>query len=197
MSKKALTDHKYELIKAHILDPENSPLPAHLQIEMDRIISMSKLLDKNPTVKHAVALHLTKFPDLSETTAYRDARIARKVYNSLHEFDYDFWKTWLINDIVATIKRCRSRNTVLDDRVISQEHANLIKAIGDQPSELDDPHRNEKHSFYIMVNVNNQNIKIDMNNLHKLPEGTLNELNKILIGGDEIDEQGAAEIMES
>ena len=197
MSKKALTDHKYELIKAHILNPENSPLPTHLQKEMNRIISMSKLLDKNPTIKHAVALHRSKFPDLSITTAYRDARIARKVYNSLYEFDFDFWQTWLINDIVDTIKRCRRRNTVLDDRVISQEHANLIKAIGDRPSELDDPHRNEKHSFYIMVNVNNQNIKIDMNNLHKLPEGPLNELNKILIGGNEIDDQKAAIIMKS
>lgn len=197
MSKKALTDHKYELIKAHILDPENSPLPEHLQVEMDRVISMSKLLDKNPTVKHAVALHLSRFPDLSETTAYRDARLARKVYNSLHQFDFDFWQTWIINDIVATIKRCRNRNTFNDDRIIAQEHANLIKAIGERPKELADPHRNEKHQFYIMVNVNNQNIKIDMNNLHKLPEDTLSELNKILMGGQEIDEQGAAEIMES
>ena len=197
MSKKALTDHKYELIKAHILDPENSPLPDHLKIEMDRVISISKVLDKNPTIKHAVALHLSRFPNLSETTAYRDARLARKIYNSLHQFDFDFWQTWLINDIVATIKRCRNRNTVLDDRVISQEHANLIKAIGERPVETDDPLRNEKHAFYIMVNVNNQNIKIDMNNLHKLPEGTLSEINKILIGGQEIDDQGAAEIMES
>lgn len=197
MSKKALTDQRYEEIKAHIIDPETSPLPPHLKEEMDRVISMSKLLDKNPTIKHAVALHLVKFPKLSETTAYRDARLARKIYNTFHEFDFDFWQSWLINDIVATIKRCRNRNTALDDRVISQEHANLLKAIGERPAEMDDPLRNEKHAFYIMVNVNNTSFKIDMNNVHKLPEDALRELNKILIGGQEIDEQGAAEIMES
>ena len=197
MPRKSLTDQKYELIKSHILDPENSPLPEEHQELMNRIISMSKVLDKNPTIKHAVALHLSKFPEISQTTAYRDARLARKIYNSLHEFDFDFWQSWAINDIIDNIKRCRDANTYNDRRVISQEHANLLKAIGTRPEELADPLRNEKHQFYIMVNVNNQNIKIDINNLHKLPEGTLRELNRALIGGHEIDEQSAVEIMES
>lgn len=197
MPRKSLTDQKYELIKAHIIDPENSPLPEEHRELMDRVISMSKVLDKNPTIKHAVALHLSKYPHISQTTAYRDARLARKIYNSLHEFDFDFWQSWIINDIIDNIKRCRDGNTVNDRRVISMEHANLLKAIGERPEEMADPHRNEKHQFYIMVNVNNQNIKIDINNLHKLPEGTLRELNRALIGGHEIDEQGAVEIMES
>jgi len=197
MARKALTDERYEAIKAHILNPEESPLPEHMQGQLDRLVSMSKLLDKNPTVKHAVALHRSKFPELSETTAYRDARLARKIYNSLHEFDFDFWQNWLINDIIETIKRCRNRNTAADDRVIALEHANLLKAIGERPDELPDPRRNEKHQFYILVNVNNTNVKIDLNNLHKLPEDTLQELNKALSAGQEIDDQGAAKIMRS
>jgi len=60
---------------------------------------------------------------------------------------------------------------------------------------MPDPKRNEKHEFYILVNVNNQNIKIDMNNLRNLEEATLRELNRALAGGREIDEQGAVEIM--
>jgi hypothetical protein len=195
MARKALTDERYELIKAHIIDPDNSPLPDYLKDEMDRVISMAKVLDKNPTIKHAVSLHRSKYADISETTAYRDARLARKIYNSLHEFDYDFWINWAINDIVETIKRCRNRNTYQDDRVIAMEHANLLKAIGERPEEMPDPKRNEKHEFYILVNVNNQNIKIDMNNLRNLEEATLRELNRALAGGREIDEQGAVEIM--
>jgi len=197
MTRKALTDERYEVIKAHIIDPENSPLPDYLKEEMDRLVSMSKVLDKNPTIKHAVAIHRTKFSNISETTAYRDARLARKIYNSFHEFDYDFWLSWIINDITETIKRCRNRNTFQDDRVIAMEHANLLKAIGNRPDELPDPKRNEKHQFYILVNINNQNIKIDLNNLHNLPEDTLHELNRALSGGREIDEQGAVEIMNS
>jgi len=197
MARKALTDQKYELIKAHIIDPENSPLSVEHQEILDRVVSMSKILDKNPTIKHAVALHKSKYPELSDTTAYRDARLARKLYNSFHEFDYDFWLPWIMNDIIENIKRCRISDTFNDRRVIAQEHANLLKAIGERPEEIPDPNRNEKHQFYLMVNVNNTNVKIDITNLHKLPEDTLRELNRILIGGHEIDERGAVEIMES
>lgn len=197
MARKALTDEKYELIKAHIINPEESPLPEHLQEHLDRIVSMAKVLDKNPTIKHAVALHRSKYKDLSETTAYRDARLARKIYNSLHEFDFDFWLSWIINDIIKNIKKCRNSDSHHDRRVIAMEHTNLLKAIGEKPEEMPDPKRNEKHQFYIMVNVNNQSYKIDLNNLHKLPEDTLRELNKAISGGHEIDEQGAVEIMNS
>jgi hypothetical protein len=197
MTRKALTDEKHELIKAHLLDPENSPLPDYMKPVLDRVISMSKVLDKNPVVKNAVQLHLAKYPDISETTAYRDARLAMKIYNSLHEFDYDFYLMWLINDITKNIERCRTNNTHQDRRVIAMEHANLIKAIGTRPEEMPDPKRNEKHQFYILVNVNNTSVKIDLNNLHTLPENTLRELNRALSGGREIDEQGAVEIMNS
>lgn len=197
MAKKALTDEKHELIKAHILDPEKSPLPEQMQEQLDRVVSMAKVLDKNPVTKHAVALHLSKFPHLSETTAYRDARLAKRIYNSLHEFDFDFWQAWLINDIIRNIERCRNADSHHDRRVIAMEHANLLKAIGEKPEEMPDPKRNEKHQFYIMVNVDNRSYKIDLNNLHKLPEATLREINKALAGGNEIDEQGAVEIMDS
>ena len=197
MSRKAITDQKYELIKAHILDPENSPLPEHLQEQLDRIVSMAKVLDKNPVIKHAVALHRSKFPDLSETTAYRDARLARKIYNSLHEFNYDFWLSWIINDIIKNIDQCRNNNSHQDRRIIAMEHANLLKAIGEKPDELPDPKRNEKHQFYILVQVNNQNIKFNLDQLHRLPEDTLRELNRALSGGREIDTRDAEQIMNS
>ena len=47
------------------------------------------------------------------------------------------------------------------------EHANLIKAMGEKPEMETDPKRNEKHQFYILVQVNNRNVKVDLNNLHK------------------------------
>lgn len=197
MSKKALTDQRAELIKAHILDPENSPLPENMQEQLDRVISMSKVLDKNPTIKHAVALHKAKYPHLSDTTAYRDARLARKIYNSIHEFDFDFWQSWVINDITRNIMDCRNHNSHQDRRVIAMEHANLIRVIGEKPKDLPDPRRNEKHNFYLLVQINNQNVKIDLNNLHKLPADTLRELNKALMGGNEIDENQAENIMNS
>ena len=197
MARKALTDEKYEIIKAHILDPENSPLPDNMKEQLDRVISMAKVLDRNPTIKHAVEIHKSKFSGLSDTTAYRDARLARKIYNSMHEFDFDFWQSWLINDIISNINRCRDSGTPMDKRVIAMEHANLIKAIGKRPDELPDPKRNEKHNFYLLVQINGENIKLDLNNIDKLPTAAVQEVNRALAGGKEIDEEGAMQIIQT
>jgi hypothetical protein len=195
--RKALTDNKYSLIKAHVLDPENSPLTAEHQEILDRVLSISKILDKNPLQKHAVAIHRAKYPHIGKTQAYEDMRLAIKLFNTFHTFDYDFYQTWMINDIIQNIENARKGNSHQDRRVIAMEHANLIKAIGKRPDEIPDPKRNEKHQFYFVININNEMVQVDLNNLKKLPAETLNALNKALFSGKEITDVEAEEIMNS
>jgi hypothetical protein len=197
MTRKALIEQNHETIKAHISDPENSPLPSQLQEQLDRIISMAKVLDKNPLIHKAVNIHLSKYREISKRTAYNDAKLAVRLFNTIHTFDYDFWQTWNINDIVQNITDCRKDNSPQNRRIIAMEHANLIKALGEKPEMETDPKRNEKHQFYILVQVNNKNVKFDINNLHKLPVNTLRELNQALSAGDEINESQALELMNS
>ncbi len=197
MSKKALEDTKYELIKAHIIDPDNSPLSAEHQFMLNRVLSAAKILDKNPVLKTAVALQKTKYPEISQMQAYEDMKIAMRVYNSIHSFDFDFWKTWLINDIVKNIERARNLGTHQALKVVAMEHANMIKAIGEKSENTEDPLRNEKHSFFILVQNNNTSVKLDIDNLHKLPDGTLRELNKALFSGKEITVEEAEQEMNS
>lgn len=194
---KALEDQRYELIKAHILDPANSPLPAEQQEELERIVSVSRVLEKNPVMRDAVLLHQSKYTGISKSTAYRDARIAMKLYGCLRPFEYDFWQSWLINDSLQNIKDCRKTGTTADRRVIAMEHANLIKIIGEKPVDLPDPGRNEKNQFYIMTQVNNQEIKIDLDRLEELPEGTIRELTKAIYAGKEITIEEAKQIVAS
>ena len=195
--RKALTDLKHDQIKAHILDPDHSPLSQEHQQLLDRVISMSKVLDKNPVQKQAMQLHQAKYPHIGKTQAFEDFRLAVKLFNTLHTFDYDFWQTWLINDIVRNIERARRGDSHQDRRVIAMEHANLLKAIGEKPQIPEDPHRAEKHEFYILVNVNNESLRINMNQLQKLPGETLRELNRVLFSGGEITDVQAQEIMNS
>jgi hypothetical protein len=195
MSRKALEDTSYEMIKAHILYPEDSPLPAEKKEMLDRIISAAKILDKNPIQKFAVELHQQKYPDISRSQAYEDLRLAIRLFNSIHTFDYDFWQTWLINDIVRNIQKCENKTEPNYKRVIAMEHANLIKAIGERPEEQPDPSRNEKHQFYILVQNDNRQIKIDLNKLKDIPVTVLQELNKAIWGGSEITEADAEELM--
>lgn len=209
MARKALEDVQYEKIKSHILYPDNSPLSVEHQRILERIVSAAKLLDKNPIQKNAVSLHMRKFPEIGRTRAYMDVRMAMKLFNTIHEFDFDFWQQWMINNIVENIQRARDMigsskaekqiGALL--RVIAMEHANLIKAIGEKPPEVTDPRLNEKHDFYILVQVNNgsssQEIKIDHSKIKDLPPSALTELNKYLFAGKDITDVEAEEIMSS
>lgn len=197
MPQKSLPELPFELIKAHVLDPENSPLhPTHQEM-FDRLVSAAKILDKNPIRKNAVAIHRHKHPGLSLAQAYRDLNLAAKLFNSLHTFDYDFWQTWIINSCLKNIDKAQSTNSPQDRKIIAMEHANLIKAIGKKPDNVEDPLRNEKHQFFININLDGGKMTIDLNNLDKLPEITLRELNRHLFSGKEITVEDAKVIMET
>jgi hypothetical protein len=197
MSRIALEDTRHELIKAHIIDPEHSPLPEELQELLNRIVSVSKVLDKNPIMRNAVAIHQVKYPEISKSTAYSDVRMAVRLFNTIHSFDFDFYQTWLINDIVVNIQKCRATGSEKDRRIIAMEHANLLKAIGEKPENLPDPLRNEKHQFYVLIQNNIQQIKVELNNLKDLPTAALQELNRLIYGGNEITEGDAEQLMKT
>ena len=187
----------YELIKAHILDPDNSPLSEKHQDMLNRIVSAAKVLDNNPNRKHAVALHLAKYPHIKRSQAYMDMKIAAKMFSSFHTFPFDYWQTWLINDIVRNIKRCEDRDSLKDRLTIAKEHANLANAIGKKPEGLDDMHRHENREFYIVVQLDNNVYKTTVDEMHKLPTLTMRAINKVLTAGFPIDEEEAKRIIES
>ena len=197
MSYLPLIDQPAELIKAHILDPENSPLPEQYREMLNRAVSMYKTLDKHPVAKNAIKYHRTLFPQISVTVAYRDLQLARQMFNNYQDFDFDFWLNWTIGDITTNITKCRDTGLSSDRKIIAMEHANLSRILGKRPDVPVDPLRNAKHEFYIMVNLDGKSVKFDINSLHKLPRNTIDELNRMLFSGHEIDEQGAVEIMNS
>jgi hypothetical protein len=195
MSIKALEDEDYELIKSHLVDPENSPLSPQKQEMLDRWISASKVLDKNPIQKNAIAIHHAKYSHISRSQAYQDVRMGEKIYNSCQTFNYEFWHNWLLQSITKNIQRNEAANDRHSSKIIAMEHANLIKAIGPRPQEEVDPLRNEKHEFYILAPNTDRNIKIDVNQLQDLPISNLQDLTRAICGGEEITDTKAEEIM--
>lgn len=195
MSRTALEDTKWEMIQAHFIDPDNSPLSIEKQEILDRVISASKILAKNPIQKHAVAIHRCKYPNLSYSQASEDIRLSAKLFQSVHTFNYDFWRSWLLDSILENIKFCRDKGTDQANKIISAEHANLLRLVGEEPKELPDPSRNEKHEFYILIQNDNRDVKINLNTLKDLPEAALKELNKAIYGGNEITEADAEDLM--
>ena len=197
MSYPALEDQNYQLIKGHILDPDSSQLSPRQQEQLDRLISLSKILEKNPNQKAAISLHMAKNPGLTLKYAYSDIRLAIRLFNTFQTFDYDFWHAWIINNIVANIAKCNNENTPASRKIIALEHQNLLKAIGERPTNLEDPKRMEKQSFYILIQNNKNTVKLDVDNLHKLPEATIREINRIVFTGNEITEQDAEDIFKT
>lgn len=197
MNKTALEETNYEQIKAYILDADGSALTGEQKLMLGRIVMCSKILDKNPVLTEAVNIHSHQHPEIGRAQAYTDLRLAIRLFNSIHVFDYDYWHSWAMDDSVKNIAVCRANKSEKDHKTIAMEHANLIKLVGKKPEGLPDPERNEKHQFYILVNNDNRQAKVDLNSLKDLPVSALRELSRAIYGGGEITETEAAAIMET
>lgn len=192
MSYKALEDKDYEIIKAAMLDRDRSTLDPRLQEKLERVVSAGKILDRYPIRKHAVAMLQAKYPGLSLTVAYEDIKIAMRVFNSLHTFDFDWWRDWLINNIVEQIQASKAAG---DLKSWAAGNANLMKAIGEKPLDELDPKLTEKHQFIILIQNNKKETTINLDSMDKLPSSARKEISDSLI--TDIDEADAEEILNS
>lgn len=163
---KSLEDQDYEKIKSYIVEGNESALPAHQRVMLDRWIDASKLLEKNPVMKNAVAILQVKYPGLSRTQAYEDCRNAVRMFNTKKSFDYDLWHNWLLNDIVELCTKAKETGNL---KAWAAAQANLIKALGDTPDNDIDPRLLEKHQIVIPIQVNNNTYNLDMNKFLKIP----------------------------
>jgi hypothetical protein len=174
---KSLEDLNYKLIKAHILDPDNSPLSLKHQDLLDRIVCAAKLLAKNPYRKHAVALHRYRFSHISRSQAYADMNFADRMVNTIHTFDYDMWRDWIINSILQNIEECKCINTSWARQIIDKEHANLIKVLGSKPIDNKDPNHSEMRQFHIIINLSKNRENMDFDEILKMPNRSIRDLN--------------------
>ena len=194
---KSLEETSYEQIRSYVLHPEDNSLDPALQPQMDRIVSISKIMEKNPVQRNTIALHRALYPCISLSTAYRDLRLATRMFNHTHEYNYDLWHNWLMDDIAESIAKCRTINDTAALKVIAMEHANLVKALGRRPEEAPDPTRNEKHQFYILMQNGNQQVRLDISKVSEMSEAFIRELTQAMWSGQELTDQAAEEIMKT
>ena len=158
--RKALEDQDFENIKSYLLEGNEAALPAHQKLMLDRWVAASKLLDKNPVMKNAVAILRLKFPGLSRTQAYEDCRNAIRMFNSKKDFDFDLWRNWLLDDI---IKLCIKARESGDLKSWALSKRNLIAALVEATAQDIDPKLLEKHPIVIPIQVNNNTYNVDFN----------------------------------
>ena len=111
MSKKglpSLAEQRHELIQQHIIDPENSPLPAELKEQFNRVLQVARLLDDYPNESHIINIMLAKYR-MTTTQIRKDIALARELFKTNHTFDWDFWHSWQIKDQLELIRECKLR----------------------------------------------------------------------------------------
>ena len=163
--KRTLSEQRYEVILAYILNPEDSPLPEEYREQFNRIKSAAQMLDDyHPN--NVIPRLLAKY-NITRYRAQEDIRLAQELFKSKHTFDWDFWQTWQIKDLVETIRTCKLAGKH-KERIAAQKV--LREVIGDKPSGVEDPKRMEKNIFYVQLNNNSTTVNIPLDKLKGLSQ---------------------------
>lgn len=165
--KKTLSEQRYEVILAYILKPEESPLPEEYREQFNRVRSAAQLLDDyHPN--NVIPRLLAKY-NITRYKAQEDIRLAQELFKSKHTFDWDFWQTWQIKDLVETIRTCKLAGGKKEKERIAA-HKVLREIIGEKPSGVEDPKRMEKNVFYLQLNNNSTTVNISLDKLKGLSQ---------------------------
>ena len=186
-----LIEQHYTAIQAHILDPDNSPLPEKLRPMMNRVLTAAKLLDSYPVEGHIIRLMQAKY-SVTATTVRKDIQLAKTLFKTNHTFDWDFWQAWQLKDQMELIREAKLRG---DLKAWNNAKKVLHKIIGDKPEAVEDPRRMERNVFNIQVNYNGQTMVIDFDKLRSLDPKLRAEVLQCLY--EPVSDAQAEEIMES
>lgn len=191
-SKKTLEEQNHELIQQHIVDPEHSPLPDYLREQCNRVVQVARLMDDYPNESHIINMMLAKYR-VSRTQVRKDIALAKELFKSQHEFDWDFWFTWMIKDQIELIRQCKLAG---DYKNWNNAKKVLREMIGEKPAGIEDPRRMEKNVFYIQINNGSNNpVNIPMDTLRGLSQVDQKALVDSLF--QTVDDVQAEEIMNS
>ena len=186
-----LIEQHYTAIQAHILDPDNSPLPEKLRPMMNRVLTAARLLDSYPVESHIIRLMQAKY-STSVTTLRKDIQLAKTLFKTNHTFDWDFWQAWQIKDQIQLIHEAKLRG---DLKAWNNAKKVLHLIIGDKPEAVEDPRRMERNVFNIQVNYNGKTMVIDFDKLRSLDPKLRAEVLQYLY--EPVDDAQVEEIMES
>ncbi len=185
----SLSEQRYEVIQAHILDPEHSPLPENLREQFNRVLQVARLIDDYPDDNHIINLMMTKYR-VSQTQIRKDIALAKELFKTNHTFDWDFWQAWQIKDQLELIQECKLRGDLKNWNAAKKV---LAVMIGQKPEAVDDPRRMEKNVFNVQVNYNGQTLNIDLDKIRNLPANVKQDILQQLYSS--VDDITAEEIM--
>jgi len=188
-----VADSSLDKIKKWVQDPETSRISESDKKIFDRLDFADTQLRRKPRKKEVANLIVAKY-GITLRQAYNDIWSAQKLFGSVYPINKDWWRNWLIDDILLLID---SSKATKDLKSWASAQANLIKALAlDQKDDPNvDPEILGKHNFYTVININNKTIKLNMQDFQKIPVSYRKKVIDAL--NIPIDESDAVEIMRS
>jgi len=136
-----------------------------------------------------VDLIMKKF-NIQRWQAYADIRSSERLFNSVSRVDKDFYKRWLIEDMMLLIVKAKGQPRKMDEdgnmaeaketdfKAWNSAHTNLIKLLGFDRKEEDlpDPSIFEQHNYFTVVMVNGKPQRMDNSEFLSLPVAKKNQL---------------------
>lgn len=168
----ALAELPFDVIQAHILAPDDNPLPANMEAQFHRVVKIAQLLDDYPDENQIV-----KMMRVQDRTSIgqlrRDIILAKQLFKSRHDFDWDYWFAWQIRDQLELIRRAKERN---DLKAWNAAKKTLHEIIGEKPEAVEDPRRMERNVFNIQINYNGKTANVDLNKIRNLPPEIMEQI---------------------
>ena len=118
--RKALEDQDFENIKSYLLEGNEAALPAHQKLMLDRWVAASKLLDKNPVMKNAVAIPQARLE-------YRLGELVQQILSGMTVLVIDGCKDGLLMETRGFEKRAVQRT--ISESVVAGSQEGFVESL--------------------------------------------------------------------
>lgn len=160
---RTIDEERFETIRNHILDPEQFPLQTvEEERQLKRVQQAAMLMQEYPNEAHVITLMLQSHR-VSRTQIRRDIALAKELFKTDFQFDWDFWRSWQIKDQLELIREAKMRG---DLREWNNAKKLLHEIIGEKPEGGEDPRRMERNLFMVqIINADGRTVQIPLDRL--------------------------------
>ena len=161
-------------IRAHIQDPENCPLPKGCEEQFNQVCTIAQLLDEYPNDAAIENVIRHKFSySVSKSAIRNNIKLARELFKSKFDFDWDFIRAWEIKDQFELVRRAKEKG---DLKMWNDAKKVLHTLIGERPEGVENNKRAEQTVINIQINKNGSQKTLSLDDARQLSDDDIEEI---------------------
>lgn len=172
MANNSITKLHADDIRAHILDPANNPLPAGCEEQFRCVCDIAQLLDDYPSDSHIMKIAKIKHK-LSDDRIRVNIKLARELFKSRFDFDWDFLCAWEIKDQLELVKRSKQSGNL---KAWNDAKKVLHTLVGERPEGVGNGKRIDATVINITVSRNGVQQTLSLDNIRDLKNSEIEEI---------------------